>query len=147
MKTKNYITLYHYSDKKISGKLMPRYFGDNPYTFNDLKSCSIKRLFFYLERNPEISLSACQFLYTCRIDKSCLYDLKSDVKGYIKRYNTITEILSAIIKDNYRGIIYSLGSYDVACLFKSIIPTRKDLLRVIKSTSGLRYEAQKQVKA
>ena len=129
MKTKKYLTLYHYSDVKIDGKISPRYFGENTYTNNDIKASIIKRLFFYTAKNPENLLKNCRFLYTCKIDETKIYDLKADKSGIIKKHGNITEILNAIIKQGFDGVIYSInGTYNIVNLFKSILPFKAEAI-------------------
>ena len=46
------IKIYHYTDKKIQDKIKVKYFAENHFTFNDKKVSSVKRSFFYTEKNP-----------------------------------------------------------------------------------------------
>jgi len=119
MKKSNYLTLYHYSNNKIKGKLLPDFFGNNSYTDNDIKSCNIKRIFFYDKKNPEYLLSNCSFLYTCRILKNQLYNITIDPAGYIKRYNSLYQAIN-VIKSRYKGIIYRIGDYNIINIFYAI---------------------------
>lgn len=128
MKTKKYITLYHYTNKKISGVLSPAYFGDNYFTANDKNICNIKRLFFYDVKKAESLLSNSRYIYHCKIDKSKIYDLRADKSGYIKRYDNISVLLNAIIDKKFNGVIYSIGNYNIVCLFKSIKPLTVEAL-------------------
>jgi len=119
MKKNDYITLYHYSNNKINGKLLPDFFGNNSYTDNDIKSCNVKRIFFYDKKNPEYLLSNCSFLYTCRILKNQLYNITIDPAGYIKRYNSLFQAIN-VIKKHYQGIIYRIGDYNIINVFYAI---------------------------
>lgn len=119
MKKIDYITLYHYSNEKINGKLLPRFFGNNSFTDNDKKSCNVKRIFFYDKKKPEALLSNCSFLYTCRILKNQLYNITKDKAGYFKRYNSLFQAVQAI-KKNYQGIIYRIGDYNIINVFYAI---------------------------
>ena len=119
MKKTDYITLYHYSNNKINGKLLPDFFGNNSFTDNDIKSCNVKRIFFYDKKNPEYLLSSCSFLYTCRIKKSKIYNLTQDKAGYLKRYNSIYQAVK-VIKKYYQGIIYRIGDYNIINVFYGI---------------------------
>ena len=119
MKKNDYITLYHYSNNKINGKLLPDFFGYNSYTDNDIKSCNIKRIFFYDKKNPEYLLSSYSFLYTCRILKNQLYNITIDPAGYIKRYNSLYQAIN-VIKSRYKGIIYRIGDYNIINAFYAI---------------------------
>jgi hypothetical protein len=118
--TKNYITLYHYSNSDFDGRLSPCHFAENAFTFNDLKASSVKRVFFYDTPNPEALLKGSRFLYIASVEASAVYDLRQDKGGYIKRYESITEILKAIISAGHKGIIYSIGHYNIICLFSSV---------------------------
>jgi hypothetical protein len=132
MKNKiEYITLYHYTDKKISGKLTPRYFGDNLYTSGDCRVSPFKRLFFYDIPKPEAVLHGSRFLYTCRIAKNKIYDLIQDKSGYLKKNipHTDTFNFTAIFKSlknrGFKGIKYNIGgTYNVICLFCNITPLK-----------------------
>jgi hypothetical protein len=119
MKKTDYITLYHYSNNKINGKLLPDFFGNNSYTDNDIKSCNVKRIFFYDKKNPEYLLSSCNFLYTCRILKNQLYNITIDPAGFLKKYNSLYQAVK-IIKKHYQGIIYHIGDYNIINVFYGI---------------------------
>ena len=126
MKNKN-ILLYHYTNIKISGTLTPRYFGENSYTSGDLRTSSVKRLFFYTEPKPEYLLAGSRFLYTCRIDEKKIYNLIEDKKQYLKNQNPNADtfnftLLLNKIKKNYSGVKYNLGTYNVIILFKAVKP-------------------------
>ena len=119
MKTKKYITLYHYTNEKISGRLTPRYFGNNSYTQNDVNACNVRRIFFYTVPKPEALLAGSRFLYTCRILKNQLYNITIDPAGYIKRYNSLYQAIN-VIKSRYKGIIYRIGDYNIINIFYAI---------------------------
>ena len=120
MKNKN-ILLYHYTNKKISGNLKPRYFGENAYTQNDVTACNVRRLFFYIVPKPEYLLAGSRFLYTCRIDEAKIYNLTQDEAGYLKRFNSLYEAINAIKKD-FSGVRYTLGNNEIINVFKAVKP-------------------------
>lgn len=121
MKTKNYITLYHYTNEKISGRLTPRYFGNNSYTQNDVNACNVRRIFFYTVPKPEALLAGSRFLYTCRIPEAKIYNITIDKAGYLKRFNSLYEAVNAIKKD-YSGVRYTLGNNEIVNTFKAVKP-------------------------
>ena len=125
MKNKiDYITLYHYTDEKISGKLTPRYFGNNYFTQNDVTACNVKRLFFYDTPKPEALLCGSRFLYICRIEAKKIYNITKDEAEYLKRFNSLYEAVNAIKKD-YSGVLYTIGGRNIINLFYAIKPDKK----------------------
>ena len=119
MKQFNKIKLYHYSNEDIKKSINPIYYGSGAYTSNDVKCTSVKRCFYYLKPIPyEHFFKTVQYLYVTEIQKSRLYDLSEDYRGYIIKDKTITEILNKI-KQKYEGVIYKLGNYNVVNLFYS----------------------------
>ena len=117
--TKNTVTLYHYSNRDIK-VIKPLYFGDNLYTFNDVKVSKIKRSFFYLENKPiEYIFKNAKYLYKVIIDKKSLYDLRNDKDNLKVKYNGDIKGLLSYCKRYYKGIIYNVG-FDIASLFYSI---------------------------
>ena len=129
IKNKKYITLYHYTDIKISGNLTPRYFGNNSYTQNDVNACKIKRLFFYTVPKPEFLLAGSRFLYTCRIPEAKIYNITIDKAGYLKRFNSLYEAVNAIKKD-YSGVRYTLGNNEIVNTFKAVKPFKCEAYHV-----------------
>ena len=121
IKNKKYIILYHYTNEKISGRLTPRYFGENSYTQNDVTACNIRRIFFYTVPKPEFLLAGSRFLYTCRIDEAKIYNITIDKAGYLKRYISLYEAVNAIKKD-YSGVRYTLGNNEIVNTFKAVKP-------------------------
>jgi len=116
---KNKVTLYHYSNKDLK-VINPLYFGDNNYTFNDVKACDIKRTFFYLNNEPlEYIFKKAKYLYKVTIDKKNLYDLKLDKLGLKAKYNGDIKGLLSYCKRHYKGIIYNVG-FDIASLFYNV---------------------------
>ena len=116
---KNTVTLYHYSNRDIK-IIEPLYFGDNFYTFNDIKSSNIKRTFFYLNKKPlEYIFKNARYCYYVTIDKKNLYNLKRDKLGLKTKYNGDIDGLLRYCKRHYKGIIYNVG-FDIVSLFYSI---------------------------
>ena len=122
---KNKLTLYHYSNRDIK-IINPEFFGDNNYTYNELKACNIKRTFFYLnKKSPECYFKNTNYLYTVIVDKKNLYNLRTDKKNLkIKFQGDITSLLS-YCKKSYTGIIYNVG-FDIVSLFYSVKAYKKN---------------------
>lgn len=119
---KNIIKLYHYSKAYIPDKINPIYFGSNSYTRGDLKACSIARVFYYIKDDyiPEYYIKGWQYKYIVKINKSSIYDLRIDDLGLIDKFRGNIPDLLYYIKTKYKGVIYNLGDYDVAILFKAV---------------------------
>lgn len=115
----NKIQLYHYSNRDIK-KIKPLYFGNNLYTFNDKKACTIKRTFFYINKKfSECYFKNSKYLYIVNVYKKNLYNLQIDKLNLKKKYNGNINGLLSYCKKHYKGIIYNIG-FDVVCLFKTI---------------------------
>lgn len=112
--------LYHYSNKKNLKTVKIKYFNSNSYTLNDYKHCKINRSFFYTELKPEKLLKNCKNIYYTQINKTDIYDLKTDNKNYISKYNTIENILLQVKNDGYKGILYNTGKRDIVNLFYNV---------------------------
>ena len=126
--TKKYINLYHYSTKDIDGALSASHFGDNYFTANDKNVSSVNRLFFYDVPVPENLLRNSNYLYTCRINTAHIYDLRTDEKKLVNKYNGNITLILRRIKRDFKGIIYRIGNYNIICLFNSIVPLKKEKL-------------------
>ena len=113
----NKIKLYHFSNNNIKDKIKVSYYGNNSFTFNDLKVTNIKRSFWYLTSEPlEHRFKHCNYCYIIELNKSRLYDLTIDKKKFLKQRWTIHQLLRYIKYLGYKGIIYDLG-YKVVNLF------------------------------
>jgi hypothetical protein len=111
------INLYHYSNAEIKSTLSPKFYGTGYYTCNDTRATSVKRTFYYLEPKPlESFFYSARYLYTVTAQSARIYDLRSDLRGYIKENQSITELLQAI-KQKYNGVIYRAGGIDIVNLF------------------------------
>jgi hypothetical protein len=114
------IKLYHFTNTSKLKYITPKYFGQNCYTQNDVIACKVKRSFFYTVPSIcESSLYDAKFCYTAQVESKKLYNIQLDAKGYIKKYNTITEALQ-VIRRRYTGIIYQYNGYDIVSLFYSV---------------------------
>jgi len=111
--------LYHYSDKELK-IIEVKHFAENPYSFNEKKSSSIERSFFYLEQKPkEHHLVNAKYCYIVNVDNGKLYDLREDKEGLKVKYQNNTEGLLEHLKVNYLGAIYNVG-FDIAILFYDV---------------------------
>ena len=114
------IKLYHYSDKDFTGRINIKFFNDNSYTFNDYKSCKIKRAFYYTDNSIiEYNLQGAKFLYIIEVNKNKIYDLQIDKKQIKNRFNTIPELLT-YLKNNFSGAYYQIGGLKIVILFENI---------------------------
>lgn len=114
----NKLILYHYSNKKLDN-VKVSYFGNNSFTFNDVKACKIKRSFFYTDDNyKEAFFYNSGYKHIISIDKKLLYDLQTDKDKLKARYRDITSLLLHC-KRYYKGIIYNVG-YEVISLFYDV---------------------------
>lgn len=117
------LILYHYSNNIIKGKIKPSFFGDNHFTFNDLKASKVKRAFFYLDNTDiEYRFKNCKNLYACNIDKKKVYDLNVDNKKLKARFNSIDDLLR-YVKSHYKGVCYNVGNLKICNVF---IPLKID---------------------
>jgi len=121
-----YITLYHYSNKDIQGKLKVSCFGDNYYTLNDTQASSVKRLFFYDKPKCEHLLQGCNYLYICKVKKADIYNITQDKKRLYQ--GNITELLRKVKRLKYRGVSYNIG-YNVISLLYDIPIYKKEVLK------------------
>jgi hypothetical protein len=111
------IKLYHYSNADIKNKISVRYFADNSYTGNDYNISKVNRAFYYLNTDKkEYRFDGCKYLYIIEVNPTKLYDIKTDVKGYLKKYSSIHETLTHI-KRHYIGVVYNIGISDIAVIF------------------------------
>jgi len=117
--------LYHYSNADIKDKLKVKYAFINAYSSNDKKACNIKRLFFYISKQPkEHRFNNVKYCYIIKLDKNNIYDLTQDKMNYKKKYlNNINKLLNTI-KKHYIGIKYNVG-FDIVCLFQNIKYNKK----------------------
>ncbi len=121
----NKIKLYHYSDINIPSKIKVKYFGKNHYTLNDVKSCNIKRAFFFLDNyNHEPSFLSNDYTYIVEVNKNRLYDLRKDKDNLYLGFSNIFELVK-YVKKHYIGIIYNIGNWDIANIFYDISYTKK----------------------
>ena len=122
----NKINLYHYSNKDIKGFLSPDYFGDNTYTNYSRDISSSKRLYFYLYPDEsEYFFWGAKYKYTCRINKTKLYDLNNDKLKLLKY--SLDKIILKIKRLGYIGFIGNNG-FKIACLFNNIRIIKKEVL-------------------
>jgi hypothetical protein len=112
------IKLKHYSNGDFKGYIKPDFFGLNSYTSNSARDSSIKRSFFYIGKGREYYLNGARFLYIAEIEKSKIYDLIKDDKGFLNKY-TFNETLQRVKFLGYYGVSGNNG-YAVVCLFKAI---------------------------
>ena len=114
--------LYHFTDKKLK-VIDPEYYLANSYTPRG----KVKRSFHFTTPDPpEWRFKGCQYCYEVKVDIAILYDLREDKDGLTFKFRDIEKLLIHI-KENYKGILYSQGSYDVVCLFYNI-----SILREVK---------------
>ena len=115
--------LYHPSNKKFD-IVKIKYFGENSYTFGDVKVSTIPRTFWYLTPNiPENRLSNTRYLYVAEIELYHLYDFRNKNFDLLRKFRTLDEFL-IYIKKHYKGIIYNLGVYDMVAIFYDIKPIK-----------------------
>ena len=114
----NKLILKHYSDVDFKGYIKVDFFGLNSYTSNSARDSGIKRSFFYIGKGKEWYLNGARFLYITEIEKSKIYDLTKDSKGFLNKY-TFNETLQRVKFLGYYGVSGNNG-YDVVCLFKAI---------------------------
>lgn len=120
------IKLYHYSNIPRLKKISPKYFGKNSYTDNSGKLSQVKRSYFYITAEAEISLKACQYCYTATINKKSLYDIEADILS-LKNGN-FDGILRQVKALHYKGIIGAVNKkFKVVCLFNNIKCNGKEL--------------------
>lgn len=118
------IKIYHYSNKKIKGKIKTRFFGNNPFTLKEKTVSSIKRSFFYTVKNPqEYLLKNSLYEYICKVKKSSIYDITKDKKRLYR--GNISKLLNKVKKLNYKGVKYTLGGYEVVSLLYDILYYKK----------------------
>jgi len=119
--------LYHFTDEDI-GTLKIENFGKNHYSKNDLKYPQ-KRLFFYDSLEPgEYHLKGCQYRYTVNIDEKDIYNLDTDKLRLKQKYNYDIDNILKFIDENFKACCYT-SSFLCYCVFKDIIPTKKENLK------------------
>jgi len=123
--------LYHYSNKDFKGYIEPGYFGENTYTRNDSNISGLARAFYYTEAEPaEYLLRGSKYLYITEVEPGRIYNITEDKRGYIQQGRGDIDKALRLIKRNYKGVIYSLGSYKVVNLFsRAKIKQRKTLTK------------------
>lgn len=119
---KKYIDLYHYSNKNITGKLSPDFFGDNSYTAVSNRLSPVKRLYFYIDpKDVEISLKSCRYIYKSKIAINKLYNIIDDKLSLGIGDLSFNEILRKVKALKYSGIYGNVnGKYKIVFLFNSI---------------------------
>ena len=127
---KNYITLYHYSNKDFQGYIKPSYFGNSSFSDNSARISNVKRCYFYIDKDKkEYYFNGAIYCYTARIDKEKLYNLNTDNQGIVKRLKNSQDIHREVKKRGYKGIIGSNG-FDCVVLFNNVkITEKKDLYK------------------
>ena len=111
--------LYHFTDKKVN-KLKVKYSFNNAYSLNDYKACNIKRIFFYTDiKDKEGFFKNSQYCYKANIPDNKIYNLIIDNKNLKSKYNNIYDIIKAIKKLKYKGVLYNVG-FNIVNLFYDI---------------------------
>jgi len=107
--------------------LQAGFFGYNAFTRNDTRY-GVPRLFFYTVPKPlECFFNASRFMYTVKVPKRAIYDIRRDALKLKEKFTDITALLE-YIKLHYKGVLYNVG-FDVVCLFDNIKPIKKDVLK------------------
>lgn len=113
------LTLYHYSDKDIQGRLSPCYFGNNCYTANSQRISTVKRLYFYIDKqSQEPCFKGAKFCYIAEIDGDLLYDLRSDNLNLAEELQG-KDIFKEAKRRGFKGLIGNNG-FDCVCLFYAV---------------------------
>jgi hypothetical protein len=124
---KNYIILYHYSNKDFTGYIRPAFFGDNAYTDKSVKVSEIKRSYYYIDRtNKEYYFDRAKYCYIVKVNQARLYNIDLDNQGIIKRLKIGQDLYREVKKNDYQGIITYKGIQQ-AVLFKSVKIRRREL--------------------
>lgn len=125
------IKLYHYSNKNFKGYVSPNFLGLNTYTSNDKNISGLARAFYYTRPGTvEYLLRGSKYLYITEVEPSRIYDITKDKRGYLQRTGQDIDKTLRLIKRNYKGVIYSLGNYEVVNLFsRAKIKQRKTLTK------------------
>ena len=115
--------LYHPSNTKFD-IVKVKYFGYNDYTLAEKKSCSIERSFYYFNSKiPEKRFAKYKYVYVIKIKSKKLYDLRTDKKKLIQKYNTLNDLMIHL-KRYYTGAIYKPNGYSIVCIFKDMKPIK-----------------------
>jgi len=122
------IFLYHYSNKDISKKLKINFFGYNSFSNQSKNFSSIKRLYFYIDKNKkEYFFNGVKYCYTIKIKLNTLYNLIEDKKRYRKKFITNNDLFNFLKKQGFNGIIANNG-YNIAVIFKDYKIYKKEVL-------------------
>jgi hypothetical protein len=112
------IKLYHYSNQDFKGYIKPEFLGANTYSRNDKNISGLARAFYYIKAEPgEDLLRGSKYLYITEVKPGEVYNITQDKAEYINRAGRDIDKALRLIKRNYKGVIYSLGSYKVVNLF------------------------------
>jgi len=115
------ITVYHYSNKKItSGKISPRYFGLNYFTLRDRNACIIPRVYFFTDTdNIEYVFKSAKYCYIAEIPEAQIcYE-------YPKYPGDIYAVIRAARKDGYTALAYD----NIIVSFKPVKILKTDVNR------------------
>lgn len=112
--------LYHYSNNEVN-KLKTSYYGNNYYTSNDTKVCSVPRLFFYKNlKHKERYFNSASFLYETNVNDRYIYDLRKDKLRLLNKFTSIDNLLKRIKSLKYKGIIYESCGIEIVNLFYDV---------------------------
>jgi hypothetical protein len=125
------ITLYHYSNKDISGYIKPDFFGENSYTSASKNLSGYKRSYFYADdKSKEYFFNSSKFLYTAEIKQQKIYNLETDILKCLGNFNSISDFISYLMNKGYSGFKNFNGKQEVICIFKSVkIKNRKTIAK------------------
>ena len=131
------IPLYHYSKSDADTIVLdPKHFLShrNSYSKKEYERSQVPRTFFYLDPSQAENIVAqSRTLYTTKVPASSVYNLKKDPDEILKKssppgaffvdYNKVFDT----IKENYQGVFYDVGSFDVIAWFEPLSVDKKEV--------------------
>jgi len=131
------IVLYHYSRENTDSLLLdPKYFLSHRSSFSrrEHERSQVPRTFFYVDLDhAEKIVKSNRTLYTTAVPLGEIYNLKKDPEGILAAskhpqahfidYNKVL----LTVKENYKGVFYDVGSFDVVAWFEPIEVNKEEL--------------------
>jgi hypothetical protein len=121
------IKLYHYSNRAGLQKIDIAYFGDNWYTNNDVKTCQVKRTYYYFNEPIEYRFKKALYCYIVEADILKFYDLRIDKDNLKNKFQdnglsiiNFNRLLTYLKNKGYNGVIYPISNKNIAVSFKTL---------------------------